>query len=142
MQLVNGDLWTYDPDAWIGITTNGSVIDGKNVLRSGCAGQFKEKYPTAETVVGKLIQEGLNHLHMIPEWKMFTFPTKYRWDDMRSDISLILQSSLELEYQAGLHPEDRFILPRPGVGAGHLPWEQVEALITRILPDNVLVITW
>lgn len=158
MLLVNGDLWDYaeEHNAWVGITTNGTLKkNGDNVLGSGCAGQFREKYPEAESEVGALVAAEGNHVYLISRWNIFTFPTKHDWFDTESDMDLLVRSAHELAdtiarrmlpwtdgSEVVVPAEETWVLPRPGVGAGRLNWNDVKEKIEPILPDNVHIITW
>jgi hypothetical protein len=141
MKLVYGDFWTYPAD-WRGVTTNGTVnAQGLNVMGSGVAKEFVDKYPLAREVVGELITKYGNVVKMIHGWNIFTFPTKNDWRG-DSHIPLIRQSAQQLAWLAEFAREDTFLLVRPGIGAGRLKWDDVFPVIDPILPDNVLVITW
>lgn len=145
MKLVYGDLWDYkfeDRQIWRVITTNGTIKrNGENVMGSGCAKEWKDRNPEAPRwLARKLIHEG-NLVHVFPDDHVVTFPTKHEWNQ-NSDLYLIRESSISLASLAEKLPDDIFVLPRPGVGAGKLSWKNVLPVIELILPDNVHVITW
>jgi len=146
MKLVYGELWEYEknhPDRWVVITTNGSVKNnGCNVMGSGCAKEWADRNPAAPKWLGdRLKQYGANICYAHSGDRVVTFPTKHLWHQ-DSDIDLIRNSAQDLAEMADRFPNAIFVLPRPGVGAGKLKWDDVLPVIEPILPDNVHVITW
>lgn len=145
MKIVYGDLWTYEedhPDRWTLITTNGTVkADGANVMGSGCAREWADRNPDAPFWLGTMLKQHGNHCYSHKEDRVITFPTKEDvWKG--SPMATIIRSCNELAFMANTCPDHLFVLPRPGVGAGGLKWEDVEPVIAPLLPDNVHVITW
>ena len=68
MQEIKGDLFSHSeagPDA-ICLATNGFVNSaGANVMGRGCAGEAKRRWPGIESVLGALLIEGENHVHVL-----------------------------------------------------------------------------
>ena len=145
---VTGDLWTYPADVRV-ITTNGSIRkDGACVMGRGCAAEAKTRHPGVPHLLGRLILEHGNHVHLVfrnVPYVLVSFPVKYQWFE-QADRELIVRSAQELVVlandQQGIDDYTRVVLPRPGCGNGHLRWEDVKPMIADILDDRFHVITW
>lgn len=152
MVEATGNLWTYKADIRV-ITTNGTVKKtGECVMGRGCALEAKSRYPGVAKMLGRLIQEHGNHVHLIFRRNPLTFrmplvsfPVKHNWYET-ADLKLIEQSAHELvklaDDQAWIDGWKRVVLPRPGCGNGNLRWEDVRPVIAPILDDRFHVITF
>ncbi len=141
-----GDMWErYDAGAWACITTNGDVnVKGQAIMGRGVALQAKNRFPALPLVLGHKLREQGNAVYWFPDWRLITFPTKHSWRDPRSDLRLIAASVLQLAtLLKGLdlvgYDLTEIVLPRPGCGAGGLPWSDVQPFCAQ-LPDCVHVI--
>lgn len=153
MKEVRGNLWTWDPPGSEVvkirvITTNGTIRkDGACVMGRGCAVEALRKFHGINYILGTLIQEQGNHVHLLPfsegDWQVVSFPVKHHWADM-ADLMLIRRSAEELVKLADEHlkPGEVVILPRPGCGNGQLTWNVVSPAIANILDDRFYVITF
>ena len=161
MLEIQGDLFTYNPRAipleatpntveellafspshgniLRCITTNGVVNKlGYLVMGAGVAKLAKRRFRELPYLLGQKIDERGNHVYIIDEYGMASFPTKHHWKD-DSDINLIVQSCREL-----LHISkkwDYVILPRPGCGLGGLAWNEVKPIISEILHQDKFIV--
>ena len=143
MVEIQGNLWDFygRPNTIVLITTNGSIRkDGCAVMGRGCAAQAAKKFPGIQAELGALLSKFGNDIHTFSYNGIWTFPVKHTWDDAAS-LPLIRKSTMQLAAIAITNPDIRYILPRPGCGYGHRLWIEVEPIV-RILPDNVLVISY
>lgn len=142
MKVVCGDIWTY-PAQHVYVTTNLSLRkDGKAVMGRGTALQAKLRYPDIDHILGDAIKSGQLVLPLMERdgVTIGAFPVKWRWQE-KASLLLIQASAGQLRSIALLHPEQVYVLPRPGCGNGGLQWEEVEPLLRHVLPDNVHIIT-
>lgn len=143
MKVVKKDLWSGD--AWRCITTNGAVRrDGACVMGAGCAKQAARLYPKLPYIIGQQIQEGGNHVYVIPQYSIITFPVKHHWRE-NADLKLIKRSCRELRRVYRLVQELNVrpvLLPKPGCGNGHLDWEEVEPVLDACThpAHNIIVV--
>ena len=149
---IQGNLWDFygRPNTIVLVTTNGSICrngcaaDGsqrwRGVMGRGCAAQAHKRFPNIESELGELLHRFGNEIHTFSYKGIWSFPVKHIWNDAAS-LPLIRKSTLKLQKIALSQPDERFILPRPGCGYGHRLWIEVEPIV-RILPDNVLVISY
>lgn len=144
MTEIKGELWDhYGASGYtILITTNGTVTkQQKCVMGRGCALEARGRFPGIDLELGKKIRAHGNIVQPLRGGSIYSFPVKHHWSD-DADPRLILTSACELALIAYENSHQRFILPRPGCGNGHLSWEnEVRGLIGDFLPDNVVVIT-
>lgn len=140
------DIWDAPPDAWIGITTNGTVrADGRLVMGRGVAREARDRFPGIDRVFGEWVS-----LQNTPCFvlgfppangrNLFSFPVKHHWSEL-ADLALIHRSAYKL-YDVTTQDSWRgkqYYLPRPGCGNGRLRWEDVH-LVIEFLPDNVIVV--
>jgi hypothetical protein len=138
------NVWDlHDRGEWIAIPTNGYVTKrGMAVMGRGVALQAANRFPTVPSILGARIEKLGNHVHVLAEQRMFSFPTKYHWRD-RADLVLIQQSCDELMARMNDHryTGGTCYLPRPGCGEGRLDWQIVRDAIYERLDDRVVVIT-
>jgi len=137
-----GNVFTYKrPGAkHIGrvITTNGSTnSEGKAVMGRGVALQAASQFKTLPSLLGALIGEFGNHVHVIStEGLTFvTFPVKYNWWEA-ADLNLIHRSARELVSVTNREEFDLTVLPRPGTGNGKLSWNQVRPILQEVFNDD------
>ena len=140
---IQGNLWDFYGrlNTTVLITTNGSVRkDGWAVMGRGCTKQAAKMFPEFPEELGKFLRENDNEIYRFNRGGVWTFPVKHIWNDAAS-LPLIRKTTQRFEIMAIACPRTRFILPRPGCGYGHRLWIEVEPIV-RILPDNVLVISY
>lgn len=152
MKEARGNLWTFKADIRV-ITTNGAVRkDGECVMGRGCAFEAKSRYPGVAKMLGALIREHGNHVHLIFRGNPLTFqtplvsfPVKHHWAEM-ADPKLIERSAHELvalaDDQAWIDGWQHIVLPRPGCGNGSLRWDDVKPILDPILDERFTVITF
>ena len=140
-----GDFWTIQGDARC-ITTNGALrSNGDAIMGKGIALQAKQRYPTIETTLGRLIQKYGNHVFYLGNG-LISFPTKHHWRDETSDIGLIKRSANELvslfrgDVPIKSKSNRRILLTRPGCGNGNLDWTEVRPVLQTILNSNEFII--
>ena len=139
MILVYGNLWDYDAN-WRGVTTNGVVkANGELVMGAGVAKQANDRYPGLAARLGNQVANFGNTVYFDRDSFTFSFPTKLHWRD-KSSLNLISQSTDRLCEIAEATPRNVYVLPRPGIGYGHVSWGDVFPIVTR-LPNNVHIIT-
>lgn len=137
MLEVRGNLWTYPAD-WRAITTNGMVRkDGCAVMGRGCALEAKSQHPGIDRVLGRLLRDFGNHVHILKHG-LLSFPVKHTWYE-EADLELIARSVTELQAMTAL-AHSTIVIPRPGCGNGRRTWAEVKPLL-EVLPDTVMVIT-
>lgn len=135
MKEAFGNLWDYPAD-WRVITTNGFVKNnGQAVMGRGCAKEAATKYVTLPVELGSLLKRHGNHLFVLMQYKLITFPVKHNWWE-KADLKLISQSAAEL-FELNFN---NVVMPRAGCGNGQLSWEEVKPIL-EYLPDSITVIT-
>jgi len=138
MKVVTGDIWDYPADV-ICITTNGTIKkNGEAVMGRGVALQAVQRFPGVAKDLGENLQRWGNFPHILKS-ELVTFPVKHHWHE-RASLDLIKESAVQFAVHVKCFPELIFVLPRPGCGNGGLRWEEVEPVISSLLPDNVHVI--
>lgn len=138
---IQGDIWNI-PCKFRVITTNGKIRqNGRLVMGKGVALQARERYPEIDYTLGKLVTAGGNHVYVLHEEGIVSFPTKWDWR-RQSDIELIKRSAMELSYllRSVLGIEDTVLLPPPGCGNGGLMWEEVKPVIAPLLDNHYIVV--
>lgn len=141
-QLIHGELWDFygKPRTYVCITTNGFVKnDGTAVMGRGCAAEAARKESALPKLLGRLLQQHGNKIHVLVTDKMLTFPVKHVWWE-KADLDLIKSSADQLLAIAQANPKYKFILPRPGCGNGRLEWKDVRKVLKH-LPSNVWIIS-
>lgn len=136
------NIWDAPADAWIGITTNGTVrANGELVMGRGVAREARDRFPGLTRILGVWVSTIGNRLCVVRacgRW-LFSFPVKHHWQEP-ADLSLIRTSARELANIATVAAgPSLFYLPRPGCGNGRLDWADVKPLLID-LPDNVIVV--
>jgi hypothetical protein len=145
MREMTGDLWTVPADVRV-VTTNGVVnAKGVAVMGRGCALEAKSRYPGIEYELGRLLNRGGNHVHLVRgktlvDAALVSFPVKHAWFEI-ADLKLISRSVDELIALVDQYSEWKLVvLPRPGCGNGKLDWSVVSPVVSR-LDDRFFVIT-
>ena len=140
MIVTKGDLWTFQPpngDKHLRvITTNGFVkTNGELVMGRGVAQQAKRKYPHLPKIFGELVNRHGNHVHILDEYQLASFPVKPNtwWEN--ADINLIKQSALELRELTINSRWDYVIMPLVGCGNGKLDWKDVRPVLEAVFPE-------
>lgn len=138
MREARGDMWALPADVRA-VTTNGIVkSNGAAVMGRGVALQAQAHFHGCDLVLGQLLQEGGNHVHVLCE-DLVSFPVKHHWRDP-ADPELIRRSAHELVALTDAHGWQRVVVPRPGCGAGQLHWSEVRAIIAPIFDDRFVVV--
>lgn len=147
-----GNLWYYPADIRV-ITTNGEVNSmGELIMGKGVAKQAKERFPGIALELGMaVLKNGNNPIsYTAPDHtRIWTFPTKHHYAQ-DADLDLIQHSAKRLVRLADLLQEVRtaqnrstdlvVVMPRPGVGNGHLPWALVKERLEHLLDDRFVVL--
>lgn len=141
MREIVGDLFNYQlDDASIlrCVTTNGVLNKNQElVMGAGVALRAKILYPNLPKILGELVLKHGNHVHLIENIKIASFPTKHDWKDP-SDLQLIEQSCQELvEKEDGW---DYIVLPRVGAGMGRLAWSDVRQVLEKYFDSDKYLI--
>jgi len=128
MDEIYGDIWDYLGLAVLAVTTSGSVSRaGKAVLLRGVAAQAVQRFPELPELLGRLVVEGGNHVHLLAHG-IVSFPVEESaWSN--PDLGLIARSARELRELADRQGWQRVVVPRPGCGGGGLPWQEVRPLL-------------
>jgi len=139
MREIKGDLW--DHHGLIGVTTNGVIkSNGELVMGKGIALQAAQLYPNLPKLLGDAVAIHGNKLLYVKAYDIVSFPTKNHWRD-KSDIDLILQSSIELYTLLKQLSFPDYFMTRPGCGNGGLNWRtEVKPVIELLFPDNVTIV--
>lgn len=136
-----GDVFTFqtrDLKILRCVTTNGVVKSNNElIMGAGIALTAKQKFSGLPKILGNLVKEHGNHVYIIPEIQIASFPTKNHWRD-NSDINLIEQSCKELVEKS--KDWDLVVLPRPGCSLGKLEWDQVKPILIRYFSDKFIVL--
>lgn len=139
MREIKGNLW--DQNGIIGITTNGVIkSNGHLVMGKGIALQAAQRYYDLPRILGASVAAHGNKIAYIKEYNIIAFPTKDHWKD-KSDIILILQSTMDLYTLLKSLSFPDYFMTRPGCGNGGLNWRQeVKPVVELIFPDNVTIV--
>ena len=120
------------------ITTCGVVNkNGYLVMGAGIAREAKRRFTDLPYLFGQRIDECGLHIHIVEEYGVTSFPTKYNWKE-NSDINLIAKSCREL-----VHFSKKWkyvILPPVGCTNGGLLWEDVRPVIASYLDNDKFII--
>lgn len=142
MKEAYGDLWNYDGDAVIVITTNGAVKrNGECVMGRGCALEAKNRYPGLPAALGKAIKERGNIPFYFPTQRIMTLPVKHIWNQP-ADPELIRRSLMAMVEKVDKLGLEKVVMPRPGCGNGQLSWDDIRPMCEEILDDRFTVITF
>jgi len=160
------DLWEA---RIIVITTNGFVkANGECVMGRGCAYQAKRRYPKLPFQLGNYIRKYGNRVFNLgiqtDGKRVISFPVKpeavkfdgsnavrhmrfrFRVGDIVpgwaaiADPSIIEESCKQLLTLADKLNLEEVFLPRPGCGAGELPWATVKPILEKYLDDRFVIV--
>jgi hypothetical protein len=139
MKELIGNIWDYQENAVIVITTNGRVAkNGKVAMGNGCARQAEERFPDLSLRLGRLISENGNHVHDLG-CGLVSFPVEETPWSM-PDLKLIARSAEELRTMADLRGWQCIAVPRPGCGGGGLSWNEVRPVVERFFDARFILI--
>ncbi|QOX77652.1 ADP-ribose-binding protein [Trichlorobacter lovleyi] len=140
MREMQVDIWSYQGQAIIAITTNGSITrDGRAIMGKGVARQAAERFPELRHQLGRLLQIRGNHVHEIM-LGLVSFPveeTPYSLPELR----LIRRSAEELRLLADQCGWTQVLVPRPGCGGGGMRWQEVKPLLEEFFDDRFIVVS-
>jgi len=129
------------------VTTNSYIRkDGALVMGRGAAKTAAQRWPGLPYALGKRIthlEEYNIGLLTQTNGELLTlgaFQVKFHFAD-QADLELIARSARELASLARTRQDWRFDMNYPGIGNGHLRFEDVDPLL-QDLPDNVHVWTF
>ncbi|OGR30508.1 MAG: ADP-ribose-binding protein [Desulfuromonadales bacterium GWD2_54_10] len=139
MHEISGDIWSFLGQATLCVTTNGSVTkDGRAVLGRGCARQAGERFPDLARILGGLLQQYGNHVHLLGNG-LVSFPVEETaWS--LPDLHLIQRSAHELLGLAESEQWNCVLVPRPGCGYGGLDWNLVRPLLEPLFDQRFTLI--
>lgn len=140
---VVGNIWgLHDYRHVIVIPTNGTItLHKKAVMGRGLAADAVTKYPKIQKELGERLRDFGNHVHYFPRWFLITFPVKHQWFE-QADLSLIQQSTTELQQCVLLHKLKHVLVPRVGCGNGGLSWNDVKPILQATLDARCEFVTW
>lgn len=146
MLRIYGDLWALAGHgrSAVCVTTNGAVRrDGACVMGRGCARQAAQLDPEVPFLLGSLIREHGNVVHVIRDRPgraaLLSFPVKDSWEQ-EARLSLIEASCRQLVALADERDWINVLLPRPGCGNGRLTWAEVGPVVEPLLDDRFAVV--
>ncbi|WP_277057537.1 ADP-ribose-binding protein [Trichlorobacter lovleyi] len=139
MREMQVDIWSYQGQAVIAITTNGSLtLDGRAIMGKGVAKQAAERFPELRHQLGRLLQVRGNHVHELMPG-LVSFPveeTPYSLPELR----LIRRSAEELRLLADQCGWTQVLVPRPGCGGGGMRWQEVQPVLEEFFDDRFIVV--
>lgn len=139
MREMQVDIWSYQGQAIIAITTNGSLTrDGRAIMGKGVARQAAERFPELRHKLGRLLQVRGNHVHEVL-LGLVSFPVE-ETPFSQPDKRLIRQSAEELRLLADTNRWQQIVVPRPGCGGGGLRWEEVRPLLADLFDQRFIVV--
>ena len=140
MLETNGNIWKFrGPNNLIVIPTNGTVnSQGKLVMGAGVAKQATQLWPLISYRLGDLVKRYGNHVHILADIGVCSFPVKHAWSDT-ANIMLITRSCGELVASTNLNGS--IYLPRVGCGNGHLLWQDVKPILESYLDDRFILVS-
>lgn len=150
MQTIKGNIWDfYKPELnnWLVITTNTQVKNnGEAVLGKGIALEANNRFRWLADDYGYFLtytKGDKSDPFFDYERKLVLFPTKIHWrDDSSLDLigkncKILVNRIFELDLE---NNQTSVYLPALGCGNGNLDWNDVEKVISPILPDNFIVV--
>jgi hypothetical protein len=133
---------SWGPDEVLLFTGNPIINNrGGVVMGRGAALQVRDTYPGIDKALAAAIRpgSGLAFADIEPGRSIGWFKVKDHFqDDARLD--LISASARELAELARSNPDITYHMNAPGIGAGHLRWQDVQPLLGG-LPENVRIYT-
>ncbi len=139
MREMQVDIWSYQDQAIIAITTNGSLTrDGRAIMGKGVAKQAAERFPELRGQLGRLLQVRGNHVHEIL-LGLVSFPVEETPFSL-PELSLIKRSAEELRQLADQCGWAVVVVPRPGCGGGGMRWQEVKPVLEEYFDDRFIVV--
>lgn len=139
MREMQVDIWSYQGQAIIAITTNGSLTrDGRAIMGKGVAKQAAERFPELRSQLGRLLQVRGNHVHEIL-LGLVSFPVEETPFSL-PELSLIRRSAEELRHLADQSGWRQVVVPRPGCGGGGMRWQEVKPVLEEYFDDRFIVV--
>lgn len=120
-----------------------NTVNTVGVMGKGIALQFKKAFPDVFTAYREAVKQGeivVGRVQVVPvkvvdgPQYVINFPTKQHWRSP-SQLTWIEAGLVDLKKQLATHAITSVALPPLGCGNGGLDWDQVRALIERILAD-------
>ena len=141
MKLCTGNMWTiFDTTDHFIFTGNAFIRkDGALVMGRGIAREVRDRHPGQDLYFGGRITH-LQPYHLILGDHFGVFQVKHHFSDT-ADLGLIGHSVIVLAKAAKDAPTERFDMNFPGIGNGHLAYNDVLPLLEN-LPDNVHIWTF
>ncbi len=134
------DIWSYQGQAVIAITTNGSLTgDGRAIMGKGVARQAAERFPELRHQLGRLLQVRGNHVHEIL-LGLVSFPVEETPYSL-PQLSLIKRSAKELRLLTDQYGWTAVVVPRPGCGGGGMRWQEVKPVLEEYFDDRFIVVS-
>lgn len=139
MREMQVDIWSYQGQAILAITTNGSLTpDGRAIMGRGVAKQAAERFPELRHKLGRLLQVRGNHVHEIL-LGLVSFPVEETPFSL-PELSLIRRSAEELRQLTDQCGWRQVVVPRPGCGGGGMRWEEVKPVLEEFFDDRFIVV--
>ena len=138
-------MWDIFPTTDYFIFTGNSTIkrDGSLVMGRGIAREVRDKWPGIDLEIGQALQ---GHIHtdgfygLVLGKKIGVFQVK-KYFGHSAEPKLIEASAILLQIEAEKNPEKKYAMNFPGIGNGHLKYNDVLPLLQNI-PDNVDIWTF
>lgn len=144
MILEHGDMWDiFDYTNHFIFTGNNYIKqNGALVMGRGIAREVRDRFPGVDLAIGKQVDVRTKHgfYGLILGRHIGVFQVKRHFGEA-ADLGLISDSAFILSDVAGRNPENRFDMNFPGIGNGHLKYNDVLPIIQN-LPDNVHIWTF
>ena len=142
MKLETGNMWSiFDLKEYFLVTTNSYIRkDGALVMGRGIAKQLADKIPSIPWDFADKIKHLGNYGIVVTAGRIGAFQVKKHFAN-DAEFPLITSSTYDLHRWAESLPKRRFDLNFPGIGNGHLDYNEVLPLLQG-LPDNVHIWTF
>lgn len=171
-RYANGSMVGISPSAIVITTNGATKNSGEAIMGKGCAKQAASMDPRLPLRLGKAIKENGNNVQAIGTlcglYRVVSFPVKpvsevcapdkrnvvkHMQNKMRvgqlvpgwaciASVKLIKRSAQQLVALVEKNKWAKTVLPRPGIGAGQLLWEDVRPILDSILDDTFYCITF
>ena len=146
-----GNLWDYPADAFV-VTTNGYVKkNGAAVMGRGSAQEAANKWFFLPQLLGEAIKTYGNEVFIwtlkevedddVVDKNIITMPVKHNWWEP-ADIELIQKSAVDLRTETDLWNFELVVMGQPGCGNGGLDWDDVRPILSEILDDRFVAVTY
>lgn len=167
-----GNMFDISCDAICITTNGFVKSNGACVMGRGIAKAIQQYLPDIPYILGNAIQTKGNNVHLLYPYTQDTHPAVISFpvkpvskvcqshDDYvahmrfsirqtipgwacKADIGIIQRSAKQLVELANHHPEwQKILIPRAGCGAGELSWADVQPILTEILDDRFIAVTY